>query len=277
MVERNNRYTPYPANTPIKGEVFGGTSAPVEHLKRIEGQSSELQKALVLMETAAATFAETCINDPALRLKYIKAVRDSADELIALVKARKMTPHQAAQQANAYRNQMMAATRAKLTPYGLIDSIKRKEKGVELATLENDKAEKRFGRKFEQLSQSEKEAIWREIIASSGKTNEEYNLKLRRYRAAGRTLAVFTVSVAVYNIYTSDDKARETAKQATGISAGIAGGAMAAAGVGLVASGPPGWVVGMAMFVGAALAGAASDKAFDFLWPEDQSVPRANE
>jgi hypothetical protein len=72
----------------------------------------------------------------------------------------------------------------------------------------------------------------------------------------------------VYNIIEAEDKTRQTAKEVTQLGAGVAGGAAGAAVVVALVSNPAGWVVGVAMFVTAALFGVGADEAFEYYWPE---------
>jgi hypothetical protein len=69
----------------------------------------------------------------------------------------------------------------------------------------------------------------------------------------------------VYNIIEAEDKTRQTAKEATQLGSSVA--ASAAVVVALM-SNPAGWVVGVAMFVTAALFGVGADQAFEYYWPE---------
>ncbi len=77
-----------------------------------------------------------------------------------------------------------------------------------------------------------------------------------------------TLAFAVYNVATAEDKPRQAAKEGTTVAGGFAGGAVATVGVVAMASNPAGWVVGVMMFVGAAVGATGASSTFDYFWPE---------
>jgi hypothetical protein len=248
--------------------VFSGASAPVEHVKRIEGKSSELQTTIVRLETGANGFIMSATNDPAVRADYMRKVRAAADHLMSQVESGQLTPHEGAQAANALRNEILRLSRADLTTFGLAFSRDMKPDGKPLKFYAEKNSHELFGRPFETLQQSERDAVWRRLIDHAGNANGKANRYAKYYGRAGRVLLVASLAIAVYKVLDSDDKTRETAKQAAGIGASIAGGAMTGAAIGFVVSNPAGWVVGVAVFIGAAAAGYGVDELFDYYWPE---------
>jgi hypothetical protein len=258
----------YPTSTPIKGTVIGITSAPVAHLERIEGQSSEFQTALVRLETAANGFISSSMIDPAVRADYMVKVRAAADGLMDEVKMGVKTPHEGAQAANALRNEILRLARADLTTFGLALSKDMKPDGKPLEYYGEKNANELFNRPFEQLTKSEQDAVWRYTIDRAGNANGTVNGFAKLYGHAGRALLVMSLAIAVYRVLESDNKTRQGAKEGLGLGASIAGGAASAAAVGFIVSNPAGWVVGVAIFVGAAATGYGSDEVFEYYWPE---------
>ncbi|WP_374594050.1 hypothetical protein [Aquabacterium sp.] len=229
---------------------------------------NEFETALRLMQAEAVAFAESVIKDPAARAEYAMKTKAACDELIERVKQRQITPHEAAKTANAMRNQIMELARAKLSNFGLAVSESVKKSGKQLQELEDVYALRRYQRAFSTLAQVDKEQVWMDIVHAAGKPQAAMNGFARWYGVAGRTLLIASLAYAVYSVTTAKDKTRQTAKEGTTLAAGVAGGAAAGVGVALVASTPPGWVVGVAMFVTAALAGVGSAELFDYFWPE---------
>lgn len=231
-------------------------------------QGNELAAALRGMESASAAFAESIIKDPVARADYTRKTAAARQELIQLVKEGKVTPHEAARTANAIRNQVMELTRARLTDFGLAWSKDMKAAGLPLDHMQSRKAQELFGRAFESLSSSEKDKVWVKIVESAGKSNPRVNMRVKLYGAAGRVFLVATLAFAVYNVATAEDKPRQAAKEGATVAGGVAGGALATVGVAAMVSNPAGWVVGVMMFVGAAVGATGASSTFDYFWPE---------
>lgn len=68
----------------------------------------------------------------------------------------------------------------------------------------------------------------------------------------------------------AEDKTRQATKEGVTLGAGAVGGIGAGAVVAFAVAGPPGWVVGLSMFAGAALLGVGSAEVFDYFWPESK-------
>lgn len=233
-----------------------------------QAQGNELALALKGMEAASTAFAESVIKDPAARADYTRKTAAARQELIQLVKEGKITPHEAAKTANAIRNQIMELTRARLTDFGLALSKDMKATGRPLDYMQSLKAKEMFGRTFESLSAAEKDKVWVKIVESAGKSNPKVNMRVKLYGAAGRVFLVATLALAVYNMTTAEDKPRQASKEGATVAGGLAGGALATAGVVALASNPAGWVVGVMMFVGAAVGATGASSTFDYFWPE---------
>lgn len=245
------------------------SSSPVHNTTPIKATGIEFEDALQAMEQTAAAFGESIIKDPKARAEYAKRTADARNELIQLVKAGKVTPHQAAQTANAMRNQIMELARSKLTDFGLALSKDMKAAGRPLDYMQTLKAKELYGKAFEALSAAERDAMWLKIVDSAGKSNPKVNKGVSWYGMAGRTLLVATLAFAVYNVATAEDPQRQAAKEGVTVAGGVAGGAAAAGGLTLIVSNPAGWVVGVVLLVGAAIGGIGSSSAFEYFWPEN--------
>ncbi|WP_254071748.1 hypothetical protein [Kosakonia sacchari] len=107
---------------------------------------------------------------------------------------------------------------------------------------------------FNNLSVSQKNAVYSAVVQSAGKSNLEVNIKMQRLSGAGRGLIFLSLAVAVYQIYEAEDRVLETQRQLAISSAGIAGawGGGALAGL-MCGPGAPVCVV-IGAFVGGAIA-----------------------
>jgi hypothetical protein len=243
-------------------------STPTDETKPVQVSGNELETAIHLFESEAAAFAKSVITDPAVRADYIRKTKAASDELIQLVIHRKITPHEAAQTANAMRNQIMVLTRAKLSNFFLTPSRDIKRDGLPLEKCEAEYAIRRYGRAFRLLTEQERAIVWMDIVHAAGAANKTVSKSVRLYGIAGRTILIATLAFAVYNVATAENKPRQASKEGTVLLAGAAGGAAAGAAVIALASNPAGWVVGVAIFVSAALSGVGSSEVFDYFWPE---------
>ncbi|MDY7579538.1 hypothetical protein RGU70_14575 [Herbaspirillum sp. RTI4] len=231
--------------------------------------SNELADAIKYMEGTAAAFAESFIKDPKARVEYNQRTKAASDEIVKLVKERKITPFEGALSAHRIRKDLKNIIRKKSTYLGEHVAINIKKDGPSFYELESKYAEKLFHKSFDQLSQSEREAVWVRIVEGSGTPQAKANLEAKIWGIAGRTLMVMAVFSAAYNIYEAKDKTRQASKEAvtfgSGIVGGAAGGALSAF---LLTSNPIGWVTGLAMLLAGAVSVAASSEAFDMYWIE---------
>lgn len=242
-------------------------STPIADKTPAKATSSELQQALDGLQAEAATFGRAFINDAAVRADYHRKTQAAANEIIELVKQRKMTPHEGAQAANMMRNQIMVLARSKLTDFGLAYSKGMKANGLSMHEAQQKYALELFKKPFEGLSDAERQSVWRTIISKAGSANVDVNGVGRVAGVFGRILLVSTLAIAVHAVVEADNKPREVAKQSVGIGAGIAGGVGGGALVVALASNPAGWAVAVGTFVGAAVAGVGSAELFDYFWP----------
>jgi hypothetical protein len=243
-------------------------STPTSDTKAVPAHGNELETALRLLESESAAFAKSVIVDPAARTAYTNKTKAAVAELIELVRQRKITPHEAACTANAMRNQIMMLARSRLSDFGLALSKNMKADGYPLSLLEEKYAGKRFGRTFSSLAQAERDMVWTDIVHAAGRSNPVVNMRVRWFGMAGRTFLVTSLAYAVYNVTTADDHERQAAKEGVGLAGGAMGGAIGSVVVTALVSNPAGWVVGAAMFVGAAVSGVGSSELFDYFWPE---------
>ncbi|MGH8083978.1 MAG: hypothetical protein ACREPV_01705 [Lysobacter sp.] len=257
----------YAATTGIS--IARATSTPVVDKTPVAAQGNEFEREIRLLQSEAAAFAEIAIKDPAARATYAQKTRAAADELIELVKQRKVTPHQAAQTAHAMRNQLMDLARANLSDFGMAVSRDMKPGGPPFTYFEEKYAKDMFNKPLQALTQPEREAVWLKIIDKAGQSNPKVNLRVKYMGVAGRAFLVLSLGMAVYNVASAEDKTRQVAKEGVSFGAGLAGGVAGGAVVVALVSNPAGWVVLAGVLVVGAAAGVGASEAFDYFWPEE--------
>ena len=84
------------ANSPTISVITSGlaTSTPRHDTTPVGATGNEFETSIRLLQAEAAGFAESIIKDPAARAEYARKTKAASDELIDLVKQRKITPHE---------------------------------------------------------------------------------------------------------------------------------------------------------------------------------------
>lgn len=233
------------------------------------GELRELELALDALQAAAAHFGASTQVDAKVRLAYQEMTRKAADDILAAVRRREITPAQGAQQARVLRNAAMDMMRARTSPTVLAYARSLKATGKTLAELCERYAGELFGKPFASLTEAQQSSVWLKIIQRSGEPNAAVNAQARVLRHAGRALFVLSLALAVADVAAAEDKPREATRQGTLMAAGIAGGY--AVGAGAVAAGvcvaTAPVCVGAAALVGAMAFAFGADLAFGSLWP----------
>lgn len=246
------------------------TSTIADDPKPAKVTANELELAINALRIQANNFGATFINDASVRANYIKSVTKAIDEIIQLVKDKKITPHEGALTANQMRNQIMELARAKLSDYGLAVSKDIKQKGLLIEELQDKYSLRRFGRVFKGLTESERNAVSMDIIEAAGRSNPRVNLSAKYFGVAGRALLIVSLAISVYNVIEAEDKTRQTTKEVIVAGSGLAGGIAGGAFVAFLVSNPAGWMTAAGMIVIGGLASIFGSETFDYFWPEEK-------
>ncbi|MEY8710216.1 hypothetical protein [Mangrovibacter phragmitis] len=228
-----------------------------------DGQKKFEHAIAALQGDLTATMATLNI-DPKTRLEYGRRIKLMSDELYAKASRGIISWQEAAAEASETRNLIMELMRFRTTPVGKSIAQKLKKEGKTFSDLIKMKTESVFGKNvlFEQLSSTQKDQVFAAIVKSSGKSNPKINVKLTRWGIAGKGLLFLTLAVAIYQIYSSDDKLAEAGHQAAIAGAGVMGGWLGGAAAGLVCGpGAPVCVV-----IGAFVGGALAAWEMDSIW-----------
>ncbi len=225
----------------------------------------ELEVALTTLNSEAVSFGARFIRDGKVRAGYIEEVRRYSQQILAEVHAGRLSPSDAARQANEVRNEIMEAARLKSSDIGRAKAEALKKVGKSLEELQEHYAKTKFNRPFGQLAQQQKNAVYLEIVAASGRPNLKVSAGATRLTRVGKGLVVVSLGISVYNIATAENTGQAVAKEGVTLGAGFAGAALGGAVAGL-ACGPGAPVCStVGVFVGGALFALGSDVTFDWL------------
>lgn len=226
----------------------------------------DLETSLASLKSQAVNFGERFIKDSAVRASYMRQTEFVAKTLLEEVQLGRLSPFEAAEEANKIRNAIMEAERVNSSDIGRAEAQALKSTGKSLKELESHYAQKLFKSTFERLTQANKNKVWREIVEASGRPRPVLNVKAMRLAKAGRGLIFFSVAFSVYNVATAENMERQVVKEGATAGVGLLGG-MAGGAVAGLACGPGAPVcVAVGVFVGGAAAALGTDFAFDRLW-----------
>lgn len=194
--------------------------------------------------------------DPAVRLSYGRNIQAMSQDLRMQVKLGLISWSQAAAQANVLRNELMDLARSRSTPIGKAMAESLKFKGKTLNELVARYAMELYGTSadFNGLTREQKNAVYAKVVERSGISNPKVNLRMARLSAAARAIWVVSISLAVYNIATAEDKVQAAQKEVAYAGAGIAGGMAGGALAGLMCGPGAPLCVGVGAFIGGAMA-----------------------
>lgn len=220
--------------------------------------------AVSTLQTESLLFANRFIKDATVRQNYIRLTTQASVEMRQQIALKKLTPAEAAAQATNMRNEIMARARATSSDIGLAKAQKLKATPKSVEDLAKHYAQKKYQLPFTQLPQAKRDAVFLEIVESSGRANVQVNAKVLQTLRYGRALGVATAGVAIYNIAQAEDKPRAIVREGAILGAGFASGAAGgAAAAGLLCGPGAPFCVTLGVLVGGALGAIGADCAFE--------------
>jgi hypothetical protein len=226
-----------------------------------------LEASIDSLQATAVNFGRAFINDARVRENYVRKIAQTSQEILDDVRLGRATAGEGARFSQELRNQIMEEARRQTSALGRPRAERMKATGKALGELVDEKAAKLFqGRTFGQLSRAERRAVFIEIIESSGRSRPSVSASIPRWRLLGRGCLAFTGAIAVYNVWTADNKVHAGLTEVVVFGGGAAGGALAGAATGLVC-GPGAVFCSTALFVVGgimgALAGSYASNVYD--------------
>ncbi|MEO1999028.1 MAG: Hint domain-containing protein [Planctomycetaceae bacterium] len=220
-------------------------------------------KAVELLQTQAMEFARRLGKDSQVRQWYLAETRKFAEAVMEDVRSGRITPSSGRIAANQMRNEIMEAARLKSSDISRAAAEKMKAKGLSLQQLEQKYAQKLFKKDFSQLTKSQRNRVFLEIIESSGRARPSVTRAAARYGKAAKGLWFLTIGIAVYNVTTAENKGEAAAREVVTAGGGMLGGAAGGAAAGFICGPGAPVCVTIGVFVGGALGALGSDFAFD--------------
>jgi hypothetical protein len=232
----------------------------------------DISDAIKRMEAQAVNFGVRFIRDANVRAIYMAKTKAMSQELMAAYKAGLLTPRQAAEAANEMRNEIMKFARAKSSDIGRAKAKALKAKGLDIDALTEKYAQRFFKRTFSELTDSEKNKIYMEIVDSAGRANPKVSAKTARLGKIGKGLWILTACVAIYNVSVANNKVKAAGREAANVGGGFGGGAAGGAVAGIW-FGPIGVTIGVV--VGGVLGSIMADQVYVEVAGPDGDFARA--
>lgn len=224
---------------------------------------SPLQLAIAGMEGAASRFSVDAIKDPRVRSSYERNIRRMSQQILAEVRAGKMTVEEGTKFSNEMRNKIMYEHRKFTSAHGRAIVEKKKSTGKTYAEILNEKSRTQFNKNYDQLTKAQQREILYKALERSGSANAKFTSGTKILSVMGKVGIIMTAALATYQILNAEDKAKETARQATIVGGGVLGGFLAGLGVSALC-GPGAPVCAIAVvLVGSAAGGIAGGVAAD--------------
>lgn len=242
---------------------------------------NELEIAIEQWESTTSYIAKETIQNPVLRLTYQKKAKEVSNKYIMLVKDRKLTLKEAANECNKLRNEVMETTRKRTTAVGVAGAKNIKTNGLTIdflsekyaykltnptnyEELKNTRQLDGFIKKqmalgksfFNALSPTGKNRVYYSIMRSAGNANPKVTSQMKGVGSLGTVFLVVTVVFAGKEIYYAENREKESIRQGTTIFTGMATGAATTMAVSTPAEAACGPAAPLCMFV-AGLVGSA--------------------
>lgn len=192
---------------------------------------SPLEMAVAGMEGAATRFSVDAIKDERVRASYERNIKRMSQQIFADVRAGNVTVEDGTKFSNEMRNKIMYEHRKFTSAQGVAIAQKKKETGKTYSEILNEKSQTQFNKNYEQLTKSQQKEVLYRALERSGNANAKFSAGTKIMSAMGKVGIIITAVLATYYILDADDKAKETARQATILGGGAAGGLLAGLGV----------------------------------------------
>jgi hypothetical protein len=229
-----------------------------------EQDQEVFENAIKSLEATAVSAGVHLKIDSTARQIYVREIKLMSVSLRQEVASGRLTWMQAAEQAQTTRNVIMQLVRSRSTSVGRAIARRKKADGRGLNALVAEKTAKLFGKsaEFAKLSQSSKNNVFAEIVASAGRSDPTFTRNVRHLSHMGRGLILLSLAMSTYNVLTSRDKSTAVKRELVTTTAGV-GGSIAAGALAGLACGPGAPVcVTIGAFVGGALAAFGAG----FIW-----------
>ena len=142
----------------------------------------------------------------------------------------------------------------------------KKKTGKTHSEILNGKSQTQFNKNYEQLSKAQQKEVLYKALERSGSANAKFTSGTKIMSVMGKVGIIMTAVLATYQILNADDKAKETARQATILGGGAAGGVLAGLGISaLCGPGAPACAIAVVLIgsIAGGIAGGVAADTFD--------------
>ncbi len=217
---------------------------------------SDVEAALAGLQAEAQTFAWRFINDAKARQAYVRRIADMSQEILADVRAGRISASDAARLANESRNLIMEEIRRITSAIGRSGAQAAKASGLTLEQALAKAVDKLYpGRAFAELSGQQKRRVFTEVVEAAGRSSSKFTSQIPKWLKWGRSLGAVTVAISIYNIWAAENRLHEGIREGATLAGSALGGAAANAGAGFLC-GPGAPVCVTALFIVGGIAGA---------------------
>lgn len=227
---------------------------------------SPLEMAVAGMEGAATRFSIDAIKDERVRASYERNIRRMSQQIFAEVRAGNISVEDGTKFSNEMRNKIMLEHRKMTSAQGLAIAQKKKKTGRAHSEILNEKSQAQFNKNYEQLSKAQQKEVLYRALERSGSANAKFSAGTKIMSVMGKVSIIMTAVLATYQILSADDKAKETARQATILGGGAAGGILAGLGVSAICGpGAPACAIAVVLIgsIAGGIAGGVAADTFD--------------
>lgn len=218
------------------------------------------EEALRQFEVQAVNFAYRFANDSRTRSEYMRMTKEMSDGVRRSYMAGELTPKEAARAAQQMRNEILEFSRRNSSDVGRAVAKTKKAQGLGLDDLVERYAKQLHSKPFQELSDSERNAVYLKIVERSGAPNKGFNSAARTLGKTARGLWVLTACLATYNVVVSDNKLKQTGRELANIGGGFGGSVAGGAAVGVWFGGPIG--IGAGVIIGGILGAIMADQVY---------------
>lgn len=218
------------------------------------------EEALRQFEVQAVNFAYRFANDSRTRSEYMRMTKEMSDGVRRSYMAGELTPKEAARAAQQMRNEILEFSRRNSSDVSQAVAKARKTQGLGLDDLVERYAKQLHSKPFQELSDSERNAVYLKIVERSGAPNKGFNSAARTLGKTARGLWVLTACLATYNVVVSDNKLKQTGRELANIGGGFGGSVAGGAAVGVWFGGPIG--IGAGVIIGGILGAIMADQVY---------------
>ena len=255
--------------TPVDDGTMCRLASPLPGPLGTSSLDDYLRSALDDFAASARNFGAAFIKDAGARANYVRKIDQMAKDVLSDVRAGRETAEAGAEFARNMRNAIMQETRRQSSAIGRAAAEAMKPTGKTLAQLIEEKAANLFpGKTFVNLAKAERQQVFEEIIEAAGRSRPSVTAMIPRWRLMGRGCLLFTAGIAIYNVWTAQNKIEAGLNEALVFGGGAAGGAIAGAATGLVC-GPAAPFCSTALFLVGGIMGALAAQAATSIYAEE--------